>query len=57
MPITEEIITGVAHTYLMIRVVLFDDAEVVSHILAIMRKLGVRWQRTPKQPPRWRDSL
>jgi len=34
-----------------------ERTEAVRHILAIMKKLGVRWQRTPKQLPGWRDSL
>jgi len=34
-----------------------ERTEAIYHILAILRKLGVRWQRTPKQLPGWRDSL
>jgi hypothetical protein len=36
---------------------IIERTEAVRHILAIMKKLGVRWQRTPKQLPGWRDSL
>jgi len=34
-----------------------ERKEAVRHILVIMKKLGVRWQRTPKQLSGWRDSL
>jgi len=34
-----------------------ERTEAVRHILVIMKKLRVRWQRTPKQLPGWRDSL
>jgi len=34
-----------------------DRAEAVHHILGILRKLRVRWHRTPKQLPGWKDSL
>jgi hypothetical protein len=36
---------------------MIERKEAVRHILAMMKKLGVRWQRTPKQLPGWRDSL
>jgi len=34
-----------------------ERKEAVHHILGIIRKMGVRWQRTPKPLPGWRDSL
>jgi hypothetical protein len=34
-----------------------ERKEAVRHILGILKKLRVRWQRTPKQLPGWRDSL
>ena len=34
-----------------------ERKEAVRHILVILKKLRVRWQRTPKQLPGWKDSL
>jgi len=34
-----------------------ERREAVRHILGILKKLRVRWHRTPKQLPGWRDSL
>jgi hypothetical protein len=34
-----------------------ERKEAVRHILGIIRKMGVRWQRTPKPLPGWKDSL
>jgi len=34
-----------------------ERKEAARHILGILRKLRVRWTRTPKQLPGWKDSL
>ena len=34
-----------------------ERKEAVRHILGILKKLRVRWHRTLKQLPGWRDSL
>jgi len=36
---------------------IIERKEAARHILSIMRKLKVRWQRTLKQLPGWKDSL
>jgi hypothetical protein len=33
-----------------------ERTEAVRHILRIMERLGVRWKRTPKPLPGWRDN-
>jgi hypothetical protein len=37
--------------------VVIERTEAVHHILGIMRKLRVPWQRRPQQLPGWKDSL
>jgi len=34
-----------------------ERREAVRHILSIRKKVRVRWTRTPKQLPGWKDSL
>jgi len=37
--------------------VVIERTEAVHHILGIMRKLRVPWQRRPQQLSGWKDSL
>jgi hypothetical protein len=37
--------------------VVVERTEAVHHILGIMRKLRVPWQRRPQQLSGWKDSL
>jgi hypothetical protein len=37
--------------------VVIERIEAVHHILGIMRKLRVPWQRRPQQLSGWKDSL